>query len=177
MRSRKEIRLQLEELLTLYDYNFWATERILSAADALDADQLDTTLLTGLDSLRVIFAHAVGSEWVWRMRWQGSNPPALPSPDDFPTLAAIRTRWREEQQLMRTFLAALREEELGRVLAYTNLSGQPRRVVLWHTMIHVINHGTQHRSEAAALLTALGHSPGNLDMIVFFPQAESSLVL
>ncbi|MEP7189312.1 MAG: DinB family protein [Roseiflexaceae bacterium] len=162
--------MQLEEIMTLYDYNFWATDRILNAAEALNAEQFDATLLAGLGSLRVIFAHAVGAEWLWRTRWQGSNPPALPSPDDFPTLAAIRSRWREEQQLMRAFLATLREEELGRVLAYTNLSGQARRVVLWRTMIHVVNHGTQHRSEAAALLTALGHSPGDLDMIVFFPQ-------
>lgn len=103
--------------------------------------------------------------------WQGGNPPALLSSDDFLTLAAIRTRWREERQLMRAFLAALGEEELGRVLAYTNLSGQSRRVVLWRTLIHLVNHGTQHRSAAAALLTALGHSPGDLDMIVFLPQA------
>ncbi len=32
-------------------------------------------------------------------------------------------------------------------------------------LVHVINHGTQHRSEAAALLTAEGRSPGELDLI------------
>jgi uncharacterized damage-inducible protein DinB len=38
---------------------------------------------------------------------------------------------------------------------------------LWQTMLHVTNHGTQHRSEAAALLTQAGHSPGDLDLIDF----------
>ena len=40
-------------------------------------------------------------------------------------------------------------------------------IPMWQLLAHVINHGTQHRSEAAALLTAEGRSPGDLDMVFF----------
>jgi uncharacterized damage-inducible protein DinB len=38
---------------------------------------------------------------------------------------------------------------------------------MWQLLAHVMNHGTQHRSEAAALLTEAGRSPGDLDMMDF----------
>jgi uncharacterized damage-inducible protein DinB len=40
-------------------------------------------------------------------------------------------------------------------------------VPMWQLLAHVLNHGTQHRSEAAALLTEAGRSPGDLDMVDF----------
>ncbi len=65
------------------------------------------------------------------------------------------------------FVAALTDEKLDSELEYTSTEGGRHRRVLWETMAHLVNHGTQHRTEAAAILTGFGHSPGDIDLIVF----------
>lgn len=41
-------------------------------------------------------------------------------------------------------------------------------------MIHPVNHATQHRSEAAAVLTQFGYSPGDLDLLLFIDVEEAA---
>jgi uncharacterized damage-inducible protein DinB len=85
----------------------------------------------------------------------------------FPTLDALEQRWRDEERTMRDYLAGLTDDDLTGHVRYTTDSGQKRERVLWHCLLHMVNHGTQHRSEAAAILTGYGHSPGDLDFLDF----------
>jgi len=41
-------------------------------------------------------------------------------------------------------------------------------IPMWQLLAHVVNHGTQHRSEVARYLTECGHSPGDLDLLDAF---------
>jgi uncharacterized damage-inducible protein DinB len=162
------------DLITLYDYNYWATHRILNAARALSDDQFlaPTTLSWG--SVRDVLAHTLSAEWIWRTRCQeGQSPTALLDPAAFPTLDALVARWAVEERAMRAYVASLDSAMLAQPIAYRSTGGRPLSNTLWHILVHVVNHGTQHRAEVAHVLTSYGHSPGDIDMILFARELDA----
>jgi uncharacterized damage-inducible protein DinB len=159
----------------LFDYNRWCNTRILGTAAKLTDEQFLAPGRFPHGGLRATLVHALFAEWVWRMRWQGTPPSEhyRLRPEEFPTFAALQTRWMEEETLLREFVAGLTDERLESELEYTSTEGGRHKRVLWETMAHFVNHGTQHRTEAAAILTDLGHSPGDIDLIVFINERPS----
>jgi uncharacterized damage-inducible protein DinB len=161
-------------LASLYDYHAWATGRVLGAVARLAPADFDAAPLPGLGSLRAILVHAMSAEWIWRLRLEGHAPTAMLNPADFPALAALAERWQAEGQALRAHIDGLDEAGLAREVAYVTTSGSAGSNKVWQILMQVANHGTQHRSEAAALLTALGASPGDLDSIAFFRAQAAS---
>jgi uncharacterized damage-inducible protein DinB len=157
-----------QDILLLYRYNQWANARIWSAAANVTQEQFVAPASFPHGGLRGTLVHALFAEWIWRKRWEGTSPTRRFEPQDFPTVQSLHMRWQEEEKQLMDFVSELSDERLKGTFSYTNTSGQPFTRVLWQAMAHVVNHGTQHRSEAAAILTDLGHSPGDLDMILFF---------
>lgn len=65
------------------------------------------------------------------------------------------------------FVVNLTDDRLYNKIQYVSTEGYPHERILWECMAHLINHGTQHKTEAAAILTDIGHSPGDIDLIVY----------
>ncbi len=69
---------------------------------------------------------------------------------------------------MRGYLDGLDDSGLERVVRYrSTLDTREHATPLWQILLHLVNHGTQHRAEAGAELTRLGFSPGDVDYIVY----------
>ena len=155
------------DITILYQYNQWASAKIFNAAKNITQDQYLAPASFPHGGLRGTLVHALFAEWIWRKRWEGTSPTERLKPEDFPTFESLHARWLEEEQSLMSFVDNLTNEKLEATFSYTNTQGKPFERILWHAMAHVVNHGTQHRTEAAAILTDLGHSPGDIDMILF----------
>jgi uncharacterized damage-inducible protein DinB len=86
---------------------------------------------------------------------------------EFPDVAEVRRAWEAVAAQTEAFLADLTEEELATVFERTSRDGRVFAQPLWVMMLHVANHGTQHRAEAAGMASAAGFSPGDLDLVFY----------
>lgn len=160
--------MEKEILLALWEYDRWANERIIAAAAALPPEALHQPLASGHDTLIGTLWHIVGAAETWRVRAETGHDPVEASDFGTPDLAVLTARARAEAAAMRAFLKALPAPLLAEPMRYTT-GGVVRERPRWLVLVHLVNHGTHHRGELAAALTALGHSPGELDFGVCFP--------
>jgi uncharacterized damage-inducible protein DinB len=156
--------MRVRDIQALYDYYYWANGRVLEAATRITAEQFAAPAPVPSGSLRGTLVHILGAERSWLARWEGRSPAPRPPDDDGLTVASLTARWRESEAAVRAYLTGLADDALDRDFRYTRSNGETRVRPLWHMLVHVVNHGTQHRSEAAVLLTMYGASPGDLDL-------------
>jgi uncharacterized damage-inducible protein DinB len=162
-----------KDLLTLYDYNYWANGRVLDAAAQVTPEQYTAPANLSHGSLRGTLVHTFVAEHVWRLRCQeGVSPASLPNEADYPTLDLLRERWLEEERAMRLYIPSLTEARLQEMVHYTTTKGVPYSNRLSNLLVHVVNHGTQSRAEAGLALWSYDHSPGDLDMVLYFRERE-----
>jgi uncharacterized damage-inducible protein DinB len=145
------------DIVMLFEYNHWANTHILESARQLTPAQFSTPASLSHGSLRSTLVHTLGVEILWRQRCQeGLSPTSILAEANFPNLEQLRDRWRSEEKSLSAYLAALTEADLQGVVHYKNTKGIPYQETLWKILAHVVNHGTQTRSEAAIALTAYG---------------------
>jgi uncharacterized damage-inducible protein DinB len=161
--------VNLQDLLVLIDYHYWARDRILDAVEPLTPEQFVRDMGNSFRSIRDTLAHTYAAEWAWYARWQGESPTTLLAPDMFPDLATIRERWTAHEAKMRALLAGADDEWISRRIDYKLLNGQPGASVFWHMLQHVINHASYHRGQVTTMLRQLGaNPPKSTDLIAFY---------
>ena len=162
--------LQADDIRLLFDYSYSATGRILDAARQLSTVQFTSAPpLEGGVSLQHTLAHMLDTEQVWHEELRTGQPSTAAEldPADFPDVAALAAAWDADEERMRAWLVTLDDADMN-ASEYADMNTQDLNGGLWwQCLTHVVNHSTQHRSEAAMVLTHWGQSPGDLDLTFY----------
>lgn len=156
------------DISALIAYNFWADDRILTACEQVSVDEFtrEITPNPGWGSLRGILVHGLDTEYGWRLILQAQDASEILNEADFADVSTLRTRWDVERMAWLTYESDLNEGILNKGYG-DDPNASPK---VWQKIVHVVNHGTQHRSEPAAILTGYGQSPGELDFDTFLTE-------
>ena len=156
------------EVVTLFDYDKWATNEQFKVVTGLNEEQYNRNLGTSFGGIHGTLVHIFGAQRVWLTRWKGEVPTALPGADELPTLVKLTERWNALRDEMGTFLQNLSDEKLAQRLAYKDLKGNSYSQPLVHQMQHLINHSTYHRGQITTMLRQVGATPVGTDLIGYY---------
>ena len=151
----------VEHARSLIGCTIWGDERILAAAEGISVEQYD--------QIRPVLGHMLGTQRYWHANWMGDAEPVEP---ELPTLERAVAEYAASHAAMRAFGVALTQDEWERSEQWWLKWGYDQRMPVGESITQVFHHGVQHRSELAATLSALGHSPGDLDYIRFLAATD-----
>jgi uncharacterized damage-inducible protein DinB len=158
-----------DDLQLLFDFHYWARDRMLDAVEPLTPEQFTRDLGSSFRSVRDTLAHIYAAEWVWHARWLGESPTELLPASMFPDLASLRQTWQSHEARVRAYLDALDAAGLHRVIEYRLLNGTPGALPFWQMAQHVVNHASYHRGQVVTMLRQLGAAPPqSTDMVAFY---------
>ena len=164
-----------DHLATLARYNLWATRQLFVHVDALS--EADYRRGAGLffKSVHGTLNHlAVTEHLLWFRRFAFAESPAVKlDAEAEPDRVRLRERLVEGAQAWLPWIDGLGDQPLPAVISYRRTTGDAVTLPYAATLAHVFNHGTHHRGQITAAITAMGHRCPLLDLVAML-QAESS---
>lgn len=155
-----------ESLLAFVRYHAWANDRVMTTAAALTDEELRQPAHLDHGSAFDTLRHLVDVNWSWRELCTGNDIGQTYvwdhgyTLDDLPTLHMFSLG---EDARLRGYVESLDRAALDERLV---MSEDPDDTIpRWLILAHVVNHGTNHRTELARHLSDHGHSPGDLDLL------------
>lgn len=143
--------MQAETIRELYQYHFAMNRRVWDeGVMALTIDQFVEKSEYSVGSVRNQCVHLFNIDERWFRGLRGEEVPGFENPVYYgKQRQKVRDKWDEVEALQRDYLAKLTDDRLPTLLDGALLT-------VGQVLLHVINHGTDHRAQLLRLLNELG---------------------
>ncbi|WP_130802086.1 DinB family protein [Acinetobacter ihumii] len=164
-----------ETLLLMADYNIWATQQLGVYLKNVVKDDLYRDAGLFFNSIFGTLNHLLaGEHYIWYVRFAQNISPQTKlnttiETDHVRLLAQLESKSKNWIEL----IERLDDVTLNGNLNYQTTTGQQKCLPYAATLLHVFNHGTHHRAQVTAALTAMGYECPVLDLVYMLVERHS----
>jgi uncharacterized damage-inducible protein DinB len=142
-----------EAVRKLFDYTYWAFERVWDCVVQLTDEQFTQDIGYSFGSIRNLVVHLMSSHHRWMKRLQGVEIPPHLAFEEYATRAATRAKWDKAKSEFINYVYSLDQTQLDEKVHY-EIAGRGIRSddYRWELLMHLANHATDHRAQILAIL-------------------------
>jgi uncharacterized damage-inducible protein DinB len=149
------------ELIRLFiEYHLCLTRQVWDSIGQITDEQFLLENEYSRGSLRNLMIHLASTDRRWLAGLKSTPDVGHLNPEDYPNREAARAAFEQVARDMADYAAALTESELEKPIA-----GLPNP--RWQILLHLVNHGTDHRATVLQHLHQLGAPTFDQDFIIW----------
>ncbi len=154
---------------TLFDYHYVMFDSVWGSVGQLTVDQFVEENGYSLGSVRNHLAHCMNVDDRWLARLRERATPDNLEFDRFSDRAAVKVKWGEIRNRVSDYVGSLTEAELNHTVSVGLPSRfrEPKQYTRREILLHMVNHGTDHRAQILARLHELGAPTLEQDLVLF----------
>ena len=158
-------------------YNVWATERLVRHLQVVSEADFQEDVGLYFKSIAGTLNHLfLGEHELWYTRFkQGSSAKMALDTIVFEEKSALLDALLSHSKNWISFVESLDDTRLKGNLTYQRASGESLTLAYAPTLLHVFNHGTHHRGQVTAAMTALGYECPELDLVYMLVEQDQTL--
>ena len=146
----------------------WADDTMLAALSQVPQDKVSHDLGSSFKSLFGTLSHVYRGELIWLKRVQGDKDAKLADVESPADLSTLGQAWPALHQAWMDWSHSLSNEGFEEPLVFRSIQGAEAQLPLWQIVLHVVNHGSYHRGQVAAMLRQSGIQPPGTDLLTFY---------
>jgi uncharacterized damage-inducible protein DinB len=149
----------------LYEYHFSENHKIWDTCiSILSPAQFIQQVNYSHGSIRNQIVHLINADNGWFCELRRVEFPEEYPPADIDDRQAIRSHWDGVVENMCDYLSQLRD---GMLFDKPILQEEDKDLLLWQVLLHVVNHGTDHRAQMLRILHDFGVKTESQDYIFY----------